>query len=140
LTQDSDTRGIRVPAEELDFDDDQVFHYQGMPFTGVAYEEEQDGGISETAYVEGLQEGTSRVRYSSGALKSEAAFYRGVGHGRARKFRENGTLESETIYEYGILVQSSEFDESGSLVERFELSEDSPNYALLHAYRAELEE
>jgi antitoxin component YwqK of YwqJK toxin-antitoxin module len=129
----------RVPSEELDFDDDQVFHYQGMPFTGVAYEEESGGDVSETAYAYGLLEGASRVWHSSGSLKSEAAFYRGAGHGRARKFREDGTLESETIYEFGIVVRSSEFDESGNVVGRFELSEDSPNHALLQAYRAEFE-
>ena len=46
---------LRVPAEELDFDDDQTFLYQGIPFTGVAYEAEPDGCTSNTRYVDGLQ-------------------------------------------------------------------------------------
>jgi len=139
LTRDNEASGVRVPAEELDFDDDQIFHYQGTPFTGVAYEDEPDGGGSETAYVDGLQEGTARAWYPSGALRSEAPYYRGVGHGRHRGFREDGTLESEKDYEYGILVEASVFDASGDVVERFELSKDNPNFALLERYRTEFE-
>jgi antitoxin component YwqK of YwqJK toxin-antitoxin module len=138
LTRDNETGGARVPAEQLDFDDDQIFHHQGTRFTGVAYEDEPDGGASETAYVDGLQEGTARVWYPSGALKSEA-FYRGVGHGRHRRLREDGSLESEKVYEYGILVEAAVFDASGNVVERFELPKDSPNFALLERYRTEFE-
>jgi antitoxin component YwqK of YwqJK toxin-antitoxin module len=140
LIQESQSGGVRISAEELDFDDDQIFHYQGIPFTGVAYyEDEPDGGTAESAYVDGLLEGMTRAWYPAGSLKSEEPFYRGVGHGRHRRFREDGSLESEKVYEYGILVEESVFDASGNVLERFELPTNTPDAALLERYRAEFE-
>jgi antitoxin component YwqK of YwqJK toxin-antitoxin module len=130
--------GLRIRGEELDFDDDQIFHYEGIPFTGVAYyDDEEDGGTSEEEYVDGLRDGGARVWYASGALRSEGSFLLGVAHGRHRTFREDGTLESVNVYEFGFCLESSVFDESGNVVERFQLPEDSPSYAILRRWRAD---
>jgi hypothetical protein len=60
--------GARVRGEELDFDDDQVFLYHGIPFTGVAYYDD-DGVTAEEEYVDGLREGNTREWYPSRVLK-----------------------------------------------------------------------
>jgi antitoxin component YwqK of YwqJK toxin-antitoxin module len=138
MTPVDESGGLRIRGEELDFDDEQIFLYAGIPFTGIAYyDDEPDGGTSEVEYVDGLREGATRIWYRSGALRSEQWFQGGVWHGRQQMFRQDGTLESEVVCEYGFRLESSVFDESGKVVERFWLSPDSTNFALLQRWRGD---
>jgi hypothetical protein len=41
---------VRVPNEAFDFDDDQIYEFEGRPFTSIAVADELDGGRSQVAY------------------------------------------------------------------------------------------
>lgn len=52
---------IYIPEVELDVNDENIYLWQGKPFTGVAYEQTPNGKIeSEFEFVNGLREGISR--------------------------------------------------------------------------------
>ena len=50
----------RVPMDEIDFDEELVYTYRGELFTGVAYEESVEHGLSETSFRDGKQNGAAR--------------------------------------------------------------------------------
>jgi antitoxin component YwqK of YwqJK toxin-antitoxin module len=135
VSSEDESSLLRVATELLDFDDEQIFHYEGVPFTGIAVEDEPGIGASEVPYVSGLQEGTARDWYPSGELRKEATFLRGVAHGRVSEYRADGSLESMKVYEYGVLLQASVSDSDGNITNTFTLSEDSPNFAILQRFR-----
>lgn len=136
MTGQAEQPHARVPDDVLDYDENLVYTYQGERFTGVGYDEVPGYGLSEISYVDGLQEGPTRDWYPSGQLKSEWMYRANARHGHSREYREDGTLVSEAIYEYGVRVRSRTFAEDGSVVDRFDLSEESPTFKLLQRLRA----
>ena len=126
---------LRVPDDELDYDDDLVYSYHGERFTGVGYDEAEGHGLSEISYVDGLQDGPARDWYPSGSLKSEEFFRKNIRHGRSREYREDGLLLSEDVHEFGVHIQSRVFDSEGRGTTTLELAEGSPNYQLLQRIR-----
>ncbi|WP_239311924.1 MULTISPECIES: toxin-antitoxin system YwqK family antitoxin [unclassified Frankia] len=134
----SDESGVaRVEDSELDFDEDLIYTYRGVLFTGIGYEEVPGHGFSEISYRQGMQAGPARDWYPSGALKGESYFWENVLHGPLREFDEDGNVQFEAVYEYGILVSSLRSDASGAVVESSEISDESPNFSLLERYRRE---
>ncbi|GAB3433824.1 toxin-antitoxin system YwqK family antitoxin [Flindersiella endophytica] len=124
-----------VPDEELDFEADQVFTLNGLPFTGVGYEESPEIGRSEVTYQDGLQTGPARSWDPSGVLRSESYYYGGALHGMSRKFDSDGTLTLESRYEYGILLHQRAFGPDEEVIESYELDPNSYNAELLERYR-----
>ncbi|GGK05300.1 hypothetical protein GCM10010123_38960 [Pilimelia anulata] len=92
----------RVSDEHLDFDDDQVFYFEGRRFTGISFSDEPVR--SEISYVNGLQNGPARDWYSSGGLMSETNYRDDVKHGEEREYFEDGLLKARRLYENGVLV------------------------------------
>ena len=123
----------RVPESELRYDDAEgVYFLHDEPFSGVAYTAYPSGApMSESEYRYGLFSGVSRVWWESGALEGESHFALNVLHGQARLWHPNGQLVEDEDYEYGVLVRSRKWDESGVLTEEFELSESAPAYQTL---------
>lgn len=126
---------LRVPDDQLDYDEDLVYTYRGERFTGIGYDEAPGHSRSEISYVNGVQEGPARDWYPSGRLKFEAMYKDNARHGHRREFREDGTISLEEIYEYGVLVRSASFDVEGRVLQNFEISEDSANFNLLRRLR-----
>jgi hypothetical protein len=135
-SQDS-ASGLRVPDDQIDYDDELVYFYRGERFTGIGYDDVPDFGLSEVSYADGLQDGPARDWFPSGQLKSEALFHKNLRHGLSREFREDGSLASEEIYEYGVHLRSCAFDADGRETITFELSEESPNYRILQRLRSQ---
>jgi antitoxin component YwqK of YwqJK toxin-antitoxin module len=131
---------LRVPDDEIEYDNDLTYSYRGKPFTGVSYDDVPGHGLSEVSYVDGLQDGPARDWYVSGQPKSETLFRRNVRHGLSRVFREDGTLASEEIWDLGIHIRSSIFGEDGTERIAFELSEENPNYRILQRHRGQVGE
>jgi hypothetical protein len=132
----SDDAGLmRVPDDQLDYDEELFYTYHGLPFTGIGYERAPRGGLSEISYQGGAQDGPSRDWYPNGRIKSEAIYRKNVLHGYSREFNESGALTEEREYEFGILKSSTEFDELGNVVRRFVLAEADPQFALLKKLR-----
>jgi antitoxin component YwqK of YwqJK toxin-antitoxin module len=127
---------------ELDFGDGETYHWQGKPFTGMAYWLYPDGSPSdEEEYVEGRKHNIARSWYSGGQLKSETTYYKGTGYGPHREWDETGQLRLESIREYGYRVREKAWDETGRLLrdEKLEpdrkMGMDAANYALFQKKR-----
>ncbi len=137
MTGPAEQPTARVPDALLDFDENIVFTYKGQLFTGIAYEDDPVHGLSEISYVDGLQEDPARDWYPSGQLKAEVMFHANSRHGHDREYREDGTLAAETIYEHGVRVSSRTLADDGRVMDRWDISEGSPNFARLQRLRAQ---
>jgi antitoxin component YwqK of YwqJK toxin-antitoxin module len=142
MTGQADKQNIRVPDDELNYDyldndSHLVFMYKGKRFTGVSYDDDPSNGLWEVSYVDGLQEGPERAWYLSGQLKRETMYRADMRHGHDREYHEDGMLASETLYEYGVPVRARTFAEDGSVVDSFDLSEESRDFELLQYRRAQ---
>jgi len=126
----------RIPERLLELRDDGAY-YDGVLFTGVAYAENQDGRLLyEARYRDGLHWGLSQEWYLDGQLCSESSFVREWAHGPFRQWHGNGQLAEQEEYEWGVLLSRKAWDEEGSLLEDFTLSESSPEFAVLRERRA----
>lgn len=104
--------------DDLSYDADLVYFYQGRPVTAVVYDGDPEEGYAETEFRDGLQNGKSVITEAAGSV-SEVAWYRqGMLHGINRKFRADGTLESATGYEYGVPIWVIQFEVDGATVAR----------------------
>src|SRR5260221_2689943 len=100
MTRQSEPQHVRVPDDQLDYDENLIFMYQGERFTGVGYEDVPGRGLEEISYVYGLQEGPAREWYPSGQLRRGTSFCDNALNMNDREDREDGTLESESVYAY----------------------------------------
>jgi hypothetical protein len=132
-----DRQEARVPDSELDFDADLIYRWRGKLFTGVGFEIDAAGGLSEVRYRFGVQEGVARDWYPSGVLKGESYFHDNVNHGATREFAEDGSLIIECLYEYGILVERRERNKDGELAATFTIDAHGTTYSMLERYRRE---
>jgi len=126
------TIDVRVQFDDLTVEDDQSLSYQGIPFTGVAYEANDNGVvISESSYENGLQKGVTREWNSSGRILTESYFDQGSKHGISKRWHENGQLESEAEYIYSIKVRERDWDRQGRLLRDWNLPENDEQRALI---------
>jgi hypothetical protein len=114
-----------------------TYRWHGPLFTGVGFDEADDGTRSEVSYRHGVQEGPARDWYASGVLKGESWFRDNVQHGIAREYDNGGNLLSETSCEYGIMVFKSERNQEGCMIQTFEIDREDQNFARLERYRNE---
>lgn len=128
---------LRVPDDDLDFDDNQMFFWQGKLFTGTAYEERDGRLIAESEYKDGYQDGTTREWYSSGVLKSEKSYRYSTSHGLFSEYDEDGHLTSRKMLEHGIVVWSESFAPGGTLLEREDIDRTGFWFKLLEKRRRE---
>ncbi len=129
---------LRVPDDELDYDENLIYTWNGELFTGVAFEEGPGGVLSEVSYVNGAQQGPSRDTGPDGRLVGEDTYYENARHGLSREFDAEGRLVRAAWYEYNILVRSADVDESGELVWHDEVVPGSAEADLLDRWRREL--
>jgi antitoxin component YwqK of YwqJK toxin-antitoxin module len=127
---------IRVNFDNLDYTDEGLHVWQGKPFTGIAYENFPNGQRqSEVTFIDGIKNGTTREWYPSGHLETEQHIVHGSKHGECREWFENGQLKIETTYEFGILVRKKVWNETGELVQEFEITEHDNLYSVLQTFR-----
>ena len=111
--------------------------WQGQPLTGVMYDLHLDGWLlSEIEYVDGLQEGTSRDYYPSGQVRSEGMYRGNNADGPEREWFENGHLRREAMLDSAHIVSEKVWDEAGTLVRNYIMTEDDPLYPRLQQFRA----
>lgn len=114
----------RIDYEQLLYTESHTFTYNGEPFTGVAFEQFDDGSIkSEFEYRDGREHGVAREFYTDGSVKSETHYRNGGPHGVDREWYENGKLKKQAICEYGILTESSEYSEDGKVLKEYRRDE-----------------
>jgi antitoxin component YwqK of YwqJK toxin-antitoxin module len=126
----------RVSIEEIDHNDDYSYTYQGTPFTGVAYERGPAGQlVSEMTFAKGIQEGPARGWYPSGSKLAEENYHQGSLDGAGTEWFEDGKLKQRTLHELGICIESDMWDEQGTLISTYRLTEEDPNHRMLKAFR-----
>jgi antitoxin component YwqK of YwqJK toxin-antitoxin module len=95
---------VKVPYDDLDYDEELTYEYEGSPCTGVAFEDVPGKWYTEIRFQYGMQTGPAREWTPTGVLKSESEYRNGVLHGESSEFDEGGRLLQRKSYEYGILV------------------------------------
>jgi antitoxin component YwqK of YwqJK toxin-antitoxin module len=121
---------MRIPDEELDYDEDIIYVHNGKRFTGIAFEESAHGILSECTYLDGMQDGPSRDWYPDGTLKAEMFFKENLKNGTSREIFPDGKLASEIVFGYDIALKCMKYDQRGEVVECSSLEEGSSLHSL----------
>ncbi len=124
----------RVPFYEID--EEHVAEFEGVPFTGIAFEESEDGRLmEEVQFKDGLQDGLAREWYLNGQLCRQGGFYQGVQHGAHDEWYETGARKRHAEFELGVLLAETTWSESGTVAQEFVIDPASPNYRILEKLR-----
>jgi len=127
----------RVPYADLEFRD--VMRRAGEPFTGIAFDQFDDGKLAfEIAYEQGIQSGPSREYFDDGRLATECTMRHGTFHGIKRAWHDTGQLAEETEYHIGLALRRKRWDESGAQIEDYAIEHDpayAPGSRLILEYR-----
>ncbi|WP_157222018.1 toxin-antitoxin system YwqK family antitoxin [Chromobacterium haemolyticum] len=126
---------MRVKEDCLDYSDEQVCTYVGVPFSGVAYEEVNGVLISEAVYVDGFLDGKVKIWYSSGKPFKEESYRKNYLHGCCVEWFESGREKVVCTYECGILIEKKEWDVSGKQIAQYDLTPATEGYELLEVRR-----
>lgn len=121
----------RVNIDDLDWND-YIYHFNGKPFFGMAYELFENGRMrTETEFQYGMEHGKSKEWDNQGRILEEFQMQFGTRHGLFRSWYINGQLKILAEYELGILLNKQEWDENGNLTSKFELTPADSNYKVL---------
>ncbi len=127
---------MKVNLGILDFDSDYTYKLNGKPFTGIAYEKTPQGQyLNEASYKEGVQDGVAKEWYSDNTLRAEENYLKGAKHGVCKEWFRGGKLKSLSKYEFGILVNQTEWDENENVINEYKLSPEEPAYNTLKEFR-----
>ena len=107
---------MRVNIDNLDFNDDLQYFYDGEPFTGETVETAPTGEvIALTTFRDGIEHGPQRGWYRDGSKKSEVTAVNGLAVGTAREWHPNGQLAEESEFnDRGEMVRVQRWHEDGS--------------------------
>lgn len=126
-----------VSFDDLLYEDDGMYSHEGIPFSGVACDYFPDGRMrSATQFVNGHQEGVAKEWYSNGQIKFERMYLGDGLHGRSKEWHPNGQLKEESVYEFGICLESKEWDDKGLLIKQAHLHTTDVAYQLLMKKRS----
>jgi len=126
---------IRIPYEELEFDDT-LYYHNGQPFTGVAFEQPEGGRvIGEIQYRYGVPDGIKRLWYDNGQPKREINYKLNIPHGVEREWFVDGRPKAERQYELGVLLSEREWDPEGELVKEYKIEPESAEFKRLEQRR-----
>jgi hypothetical protein len=119
---------LRVPLAELDERDEATcahnpflaVYYQDAPFTGIGYEEERTGALTEYAYVDGCGHGRCTTTAANGVVVDE--FFLAHGHevGEHRQRYDDGQLCHYTRHGRHRLTRA--WSEAGVLIEELDVA------------------
>jgi len=115
---------------------DDLLMYDGVPLTGVVYNEFPNGSLEyEESYKDGLKDGEYREWHPNGRKKCEEIRDRGALHGKSTEWHENGNLRLVSEYEHGVRMKSSEWDPNGKLITTTEIDRNSELYSFVETIR-----
>ena len=110
LTSCGEKPAREAPYEVLEWKDD-VYHFEGQPFTGVALARYDDGARKgEYPFVGGKFHGVVREYWPNGQQSVETHFEEGQRHGSNRYWNLEGKLTKEQVYERDHSVSVKKFD------------------------------
>lgn len=107
---------VQFDEDRLDFDGDQRI-YDGVPLTGVSFEEYPEGQLkNEIPFIDGFAEGFCREWYSNGQLKSERFLVHGLKDGKSTEWHENGAIKSVFECDHGFILRYEEWTAQGQMI------------------------
>lgn len=122
----------KLSFDDLLYEDDGTYSHEGMPFSGIACDFFPDGRVkSEVQFVNGHQEGVAKEWYDNGQIKFEGMYLGDGLHGVSKEWHPNGQLKEESLCEFGICLESKEWDEKGFPIKRFQLDPTNAAYQML---------
>lgn len=120
---------LEIDISELVMTEDYEYLYRGQPFTGLAIKTYAGKRLSETRFENGLKQGLARRWYPETELiYYEYSYDHNSLHGINRVWYENGQLKSESEEAHGITLRRTTWDQTGDVVESFELDPSDPLY------------
>jgi hypothetical protein len=130
-----DQAQLRVRSEQLDYNEDGLYCYEGKPFTGIEVFEKNGWLQGEHELRQGVKWGRQRSWHRPGVPEEEAECAWGGYHGSVRKWHWNGQLALEGDYEHGIRVRAKEWDEEGKLTDDYTIQPTDSWCDTLQMYR-----
>lgn len=124
----------RTNAKDLEGQIDQnvtVYYQDSKPYTGSVYEELQGRVEVEYEVVEGVKQGLETECYPAGKVQSVSQYANNLLDGPLIRYYEDGTVEEKAMFEKGICVRSTSYDEAGQVLEDYIISEQSAEYPWL---------
>ena len=118
---------VNIDEIEIEYSDggSPIYTWKDEPFTGVAYELGADGTLlNETAYVDGIQDGTTKSWYPNGQLESAIDMKFNRPHGNFRHWYEDGRIKNEGEAELGHVLRRKEWSASGELENDYRIESD----------------
>jgi antitoxin component YwqK of YwqJK toxin-antitoxin module len=110
----------RVPYDDLEYQNDTIFYFGGVPFSGIGEDTDEHGRVmGEVYFVDGKEHGQARSFYPSGNIMSETTYFQGVKNGVEREWYESGKLRGEWTHVYGICMEMRIWSLEGEVVESF---------------------
>jgi antitoxin component YwqK of YwqJK toxin-antitoxin module len=137
MSNNQESKPIRVSYDDLEHsDEDDSLLLNGKPFTGILYDEYDNGQAGEEEkYVDGHQVGPFRRWYENGQLREEGVKRRGFAPDKMSRWHENGVLKSTEEREWGVVVSCKEWDEHGKLISEREIEPGSSDHGRLLKWR-----
>jgi antitoxin component YwqK of YwqJK toxin-antitoxin module len=124
----------RTNAKDLEGRIDQnvtVYYQNNKPYTGVVYEMFQGRIDLEYEVVNGVKQGIETEFYPNGRIQSVSQYAGNLLDGPLISYYENGAVEEKAMFEKGVCIRSTSYDENGQVTEEYTISEDSPEYPWL---------
>jgi antitoxin component YwqK of YwqJK toxin-antitoxin module len=98
-------------------DDHFLCNADGSHYTGIVYEALANGYVTtEYEVKDGLKDGVEKEFYSDGVVEHLVHYRHGLLHGDVIYYYGDGTPKEKSVFEYDILLEEFEWDESGNLV------------------------
>ncbi|HEX8325914.1 MAG TPA: hypothetical protein VF629_00120 [Hymenobacter sp.] len=124
----------RINIDALDGRIDQnvtVLYQNGQPYSGTVYEMSQGRTDVEYEVFNGVKHGIETEFYPDGKIQSVSQYIGNLLDGPLINYYESGAVEEKAIFEKGVCVRSTSYDENGQVVEEYTISEESPEYPWL---------
>jgi len=108
-----------------------VYYQNGKPYTGTVYEEFQGRIDLEYEVVNGIKQGLEKEYYPDGTIQSISQYVGNVLDGPLINYYESGAVEEKAMFEKGVCIQSTSYDQLGRVTEEHTISEQSTEYPWL---------
>jgi antitoxin component YwqK of YwqJK toxin-antitoxin module len=109
-----------VVYDDLEYLPEGLFLFNGKPFTGLAYQNYEDGKKWCTInFVEGREHGWDRTFFRDGQLEVQTPYDHGLRHGVESEWHKNGSLKGENVFEFGVLMNTKTWSLEGEMKERY---------------------
>lgn len=106
----------------------------GQAFSGQAIASD-DEGVSTMNIVQGALEGPAEIRDSNGNKREIMHYQSGVPHGERTRWSATGHKALTATYGYGVLLDSTTYDENGNISDQYQIDPSSEDYKIYSQWR-----